>query len=77
MVNNSKTMNNEESLNNESIIPLNSSKQKNTSKQILGQFYTTHHEYILQNMKIPDYIIKPWTCTCILENSITGTFIFI
>jgi hypothetical protein len=51
-------MNNEESLNNESIIPLNSSKQKNTSKQILGQFYTTHHEYILQNMKIPDYIIN-------------------
>ena len=35
-----------------------SSKQKNTSKQILGQFYTTHHEYILQNMKIPDYIIN-------------------
>ena len=33
-------------------------KKKNTSKQILGQFYTTHHEYILQNMKIPDYIIN-------------------
>lgn len=33
-------------------------KKKNTSKQILGQFYTTHFEYILQNMKIPDYIIN-------------------
>lgn len=43
-------MNNEESLNN--------SKQKKITKQILGQFYTTHHEYILQNMKIPDSIIN-------------------
>ena len=51
-------MNNEESMNNESIIPINSSKQKKITKQILGQFYTTHHEYILQNMKIPDSIIN-------------------
>ena len=51
-------MNNEESMNNESIIPINSSKQKKITKQILGQFYTTHNEYILQNMKIPDSIIN-------------------
>jgi len=51
-------MNNEESLNNESIIQLNSIKKKNINKQMLGQFYTTHHEYILQGMKIPDYIIN-------------------
>jgi len=49
-------MNNEESMNNEEI--LNNTKQKKITKQILGQFYTTHHEYILQNMKIPDYIIN-------------------
>ena len=35
-----------------------------TNKQILGQFYTTNQEYILQNIKIPDNIkniIEPFT----------------
>ena len=49
-------MSNEESMNNEEI--LNNIKQKQRTKQILGQFYTTHHEYILQNMKIPVSIIN-------------------
>ena len=43
-------------MNNEEI--LNNTKQKQRTKQILGQFYTTHHEYILQNMKIPVSIIN-------------------
>ena len=43
-------------MNNEEI--LNNIKQKQRTKQILGQFYTTHHEYILQNMKIPVSIIN-------------------
>ena len=57
-MNNEESLNNEESMNNESIIPINSSNQKKITKQILGQFYTTHNEYILQNMKIPDSIIN-------------------
>ena len=36
---------------------INNNKQK-SSKQILGQFYTTNHEYILQGFKIPDNIIN-------------------
>jgi len=48
---------------NENII--NVSKSKHTKKkQILGQFYTTNHEYILQNIKIPSNIkniIEPFT----------------
>jgi len=39
-------------------------KKKKLSKQILGQFYTTNHEYILQGMKIPNNIkniIEPFT----------------
>ena len=35
-----------------------------STKQILGQFYTTNHEYILQGIKIPNYIkniIEPFT----------------
>lgn len=39
-------------------IILANSKEKNINKQMLGQFYTTHHEYILQNMKIPVSIIN-------------------
>jgi hypothetical protein len=42
----------------EDTIVLVNSKEKNINKQILGQFYTTHHEYILQNMNIPDNIIN-------------------
>jgi hypothetical protein len=37
---------------------------KQSNKQILGQFYTTNQEYILQGMKIPDNIkniIEPFT----------------
>lgn len=45
-------------INNEDIILLANTKENNINKQMLGQFYTTHHEYILQNMKIPDYIIN-------------------
>jgi len=51
-------------INNEDTILLANSKEKNINKQMLGQFYTTHHEYILQNMKIPDSItniIEPFT----------------
>ena len=51
-----------QTINNEDTIVLINSKEKNINKQInkqiLGQFYTTHHEYILQNMKIPDHIIN-------------------
>ncbi len=53
-----------ETINNEDTIPPVNSKKKNINKQILGQFYTTHHEYILQNMKIPysiTNIIEPFT----------------
>jgi hypothetical protein len=53
-----------ETINNEGTILVVNSKKKNITKQILGQFYTTHHEYILQNMKIPDSItniIEPFT----------------
>jgi hypothetical protein len=45
-------------INNEDTIILANSKEKNINKQMLGQFYTTHHEYILQNMKIPVSIIN-------------------
>ena len=45
-------------INNEDTILLSNTKEKNITKQILGQFYTTHHEYILQGMKIPDSIIN-------------------
>ena len=41
--------------------------KKNASKQVLGQFYTTRHEYILQGMKIPDNIkniVEPFTGNC-------------
>jgi hypothetical protein len=38
---------------------MNSIENNSSShKQILGQFYTTHHKYILQAMKIPDSIVK-------------------
>ena len=43
------------------------------SKSQLGQFYTTNYEYILQNMKIPDYIkhiIEPFAGNCDLLNFI-------
>ena len=53
-----------ETINNEDTIPPVNSKKKKINKQILGQFYTTHHEYILQNMKIPysiTNIIEPFT----------------
>jgi len=39
-------------------------KENKKNKQVLGQFYTTNHEYILQGMKIPDNIeniIEPFT----------------
>ena len=39
-------------------------KKNKLSKQILGQFYTTNHEYIFQGMLIPDNItniIEPFT----------------
>ena len=39
-------------------------KKNKLSKQILGQFYTTNHEYIFQGMVIPDNItniIEPFT----------------
>jgi len=39
-------------------------KEKKLSKQILGQFYTTNHEYILQGMTIPNNIkniVEPFT----------------
>ncbi len=35
-----------------------------SSKQVLGQFYTTNYEYILQGMKIPNnvkHIVEPFT----------------
>ena len=38
--------------------------KKKLKKKSLGQFYTTHQEYILQGMKIPDNIkniIEPFT----------------
>ena len=37
---------------------------KKNNKKLLGQYYTTNHEYILQNMKIPNNIkniIEPFT----------------
>jgi len=43
------------------------------NKKKLGQFYTTNHEYILQNMIIPDGIIdiiKPFAGNCDLINFI-------
>lgn len=43
------------------------------NKKILGQFYTTNHEYILQNMIIPDEIIniiEPFAGNCDLVNFI-------
>ena len=59
-------MNNEEIINNdEIIIPIPNDEKKNKlSKQILGQFYTTNQEYILQGMNIPNNIkniIEPFT----------------
>ena len=51
--------------NDENIIPIQINEKKNKlSKQMLGQFYTTNHEYILQGMKIPNNIkniIEPFT----------------
>ena len=41
-----------------------SNNNKTLQKQLLGQFYTTHYEYILQGMKIPDAltnIIEPFS----------------
>ena len=60
------SMNNEEIVNNnEIIIPIPINKKKNKiTKQILGQFYTTNQEYILQGMNIPNNIkniIEPFT----------------
>jgi hypothetical protein len=58
-------MNNNEIVNkDEIIVPIQVKKKKKLSKQILGQFYTTNQEYILQGMKIPDNIkniIEPFT----------------
>jgi len=60
-------MNNEKNINNNIIIIKNENtdvKKNKLSKQILGQFYTTNHEYILQGMKIPNNIkniIEPFT----------------
>jgi len=60
------SMNNKEIVNNDEIvipIPINKKKNKIT-KQILGQFYTTNQEYILQGMSIPNNIkniIEPFT----------------
>ena len=59
-------MNNKETVNNDEIIvPVQASGKKNKlSKQILGQFYTTNQEYILQGIKIPNdikNIIEPFT----------------
>jgi len=58
-------MNNTEIINNEKNISVQDNEKKNKlSKQRLGQFYTTNHEYILQGMKIPDNInniIEPFT----------------
>jgi len=59
-------MNNEEIINkDEIIVPIQANEKKNKlSKQILGQFYTTNQEYILQGMKIPNNIkniIEPFT----------------
>src|SRR3989304_6471492 len=42
----------------------NKKKIQHANKQMLGQFYTTNQEYILQGMKIPDNIvniIEPFT----------------
>jgi hypothetical protein len=42
----------------------NNDNKKKLSKQTLGQFYTTNHEYILQGMNIPNNIvniIEPFT----------------
>ena len=51
--------------NTEVINPVQVNEKKNKlSKQILGQFYTTNQEYILQGMKIPNdikNIIEPFT----------------
>lgn len=52
--------------NDENIIPIQINEKKNKlSKQMLGQFYTTNQEYILQGMTIPNNIkniIEPFTC---------------
>ena len=43
---------------------IDDSNKKKLKKKSLGQFYTTHQEYILQGMKIPDNIkniIEPFT----------------
>jgi hypothetical protein len=65
-MNNKEIVINNEIVNNDKIIvPISVNKKKNKlSKQILGQFYTTNQEYILQGMKIPDNIkniIEPFT----------------
>ena len=52
------------------MVDTNDNKSK---KKILGQFYTTRQEYILQDMKIPDNIkniIEPFT-----GNGVLLTFI--
>ena len=56
----------------ENIIIVSKSKQTK-KKQVLGQFYTTNQEYILQDIKIPSQIkniIEPFTGDGDLLNSI-------
>lgn len=46
-----------------------------SNKKILGQFFTTNYEYILQRFYIPDnikYIIEPFAGNCDLLNFITN-----
>ena len=48
------------------IINIDSDENKKT-KKVLGQFYTTNQEYILQGFFIPVNIIniiEPFTCNC-------------
>ena len=64
-MNNKKIELNNIANNNKSIIIMNKENKENKiSKKVLGQFYTTNHEYILQGIKIPDNIkniIEPFT----------------
>ena len=70
-MNNKKIELNNIANNNKSIIIMNKKNKENKenkenkiSKKVLGQFYTTNHEYILQGIKIPDNIkniIEPFT----------------
>lgn len=51
------------------------SNQKLNKKKILGQFYTTNYEYILQNMSIPSnikIIVEPFAGNCDLLNFIVN-----